>query len=33
MLLFETSKPAMFGKSSLDSISQNIQLFVDDPNL
>ena len=26
-------QPAMFGKSSLDSISQNIQLFLDDPNV
>jgi len=23
----------MFGKSSLDSVSQNIQLFMDDPNV
>lgn len=26
-------QPAMFGKSSPDSISQNIQLFVDYPNV
>jgi len=33
LCLYLKLQPAIFGKSSLDSISQNIQLFVDDPNV